>query len=415
MSRLLNYLTESFEDKLFYIIDNFMQQHNIPFKDIISGNYLGRLLNSFEDIFDVSIEVYVGNDKKYITGKVSLSPITITIELPNIQTEITYKDRLEFLSVLFHEIAHVRQLKPTNSNFDFEKYKKFSNNILLGMEYFLQNWERSPNAFYVAMGFLISDLNIVDITNKIKDIVNKFDNENEYIMEINRFFLSNYNTSVLEYITIAANILGFKHLKHHIDKTTIDRLKKLFDAFYKNLLNTYKKLKGYFERYNVLKEDYVDSMSIKREVNTAYTEIFVNPTPKEMRSLGDAVRFIIDFNNKKFYVWNANILHEEIMSLLYKKKLLKTSDMNSKTFWKYYYGGSGRVINNKIQEAYGTLDLENIEFGYLGGWIKSDQKWTNKWFEMSLMDLIMKELRYLNIITEEKKFIQTYYLTKDLS
>jgi len=55
--------------------------------------------------------------------------------------------------------------------------------------------------------------------------------------------------------------------------------------------------------------------------------VFVNPTRKEMmevRSSDKYIRFIIDKNNKNFYVFTAEVMHYEIVNKLQlgKKKIL---------------------------------------------------------------------------------------------
>jgi hypothetical protein len=53
-------------------------------------------------------------------------------------------------------------------------------------------------------------------------------------------------------------------------------------------------------------------------------EIFVNPSKKELRDAGEAIRFIADNKNKKLYVWNAtHAFHKETWKSIKKDNRLE--------------------------------------------------------------------------------------------
>lgn len=41
------------------------------------------------------------------------------------------------------------------------------------------------------------------------------------------------------------------------------------------------------------------------------SEVFINPTQKELREIGDTIRFLADANQERVYVWDSDILHRQ--------------------------------------------------------------------------------------------------------
>jgi hypothetical protein len=107
---------------------------------------------------------------------------------------------------------------------------------------------------------------------------------------------------------------------------------------------------------NYLQEEYLDRY--------ADWEIFVNPTPKELRSFS-SVRFIADNPSKKFYVSYSLVYHEYLFNYLKRKNLIE-SGIDS-------FMGMGPIKNSLI---------EFEDFSYDWGEPKDMNKyrWTMKYF-----------------------------------
>lgn len=54
--------------------------------------------------------------------------------------------------------------------------------------------------------------------------------------------------------------------------------------------------------YKHLKEEYLTRV---KSMIARSTEVFVNPSKKELMEIGQVIRFIADDKNKKVYVWDA--------------------------------------------------------------------------------------------------------------
>lgn len=59
---------------------------------------------------------------------------------------------------------------------------------------------------------------------------------------------------------------------------------------------------NYMRLYKYIKEEYLTR--VKSSI-AGSAEVFVNPSKKELREIGEVVRFIADNNTKKIYTWNA--------------------------------------------------------------------------------------------------------------
>jgi len=66
-----------------------------------------------------------------------------------------------------------------------------------------------------------------------------------------------------------------------------------------------------FDKY--LNEEYITAIRVRN----SSIPVFLNPDSKELRQVGSKIRFIIDFDNKNFYVFNAvEALHYSIFKEL---------------------------------------------------------------------------------------------------
>ena len=88
-------------------------------------------------------------------------------------------------------------------------------------------------------------------------------------------------------------------------------------------------------------EEYLKTVKSPYHWGKKYIEVFVNPTTKEIREFKtEGVRFIIDFKEKKIYVFEASTIHEVVFKELNVQKDKKTG------LYKNVYFGYGKVNEN---------------------------------------------------------------------
>jgi hypothetical protein len=91
-----------------------------------------------------------------------------------------------------------------------------------------------------------------------------------------------------------------------------------------------------------LKEEWFKTV---KNVDGDIFEIFVNPTKKELTDLYkdeiSYVRFLIDMKEEKVYVWDGDLLHEDVSRKI--KKPYKLGGV------KGYIWGDGRIVKSKIK------------------------------------------------------------------
>jgi hypothetical protein len=122
------------------------------------------------------------------------------------------------------------------------------------------------------------------------------------------------------------------------------------------------------------------------------SDVFCNPTKKELGELLEDVRFIINFKTKKLYVWNWDITHSDMARYLRKEELVPSTQIWSDEFQEYCYAGIGEVENGKIKFTYTSDCIKN--FGSCK-WLHdgTDDKWTKYYFSKPLIETVKK--RYL--------------------
>jgi len=146
-----------------------------------------------------------------------------------------------------------------------------------------------------------------------------------------------------------------------------------------------------FERY--LHEQYYDAL----QIGSHTFEIFINPSKKEIKEVsnysGRGYRFIIDFKQKKFYVWADVIFHEVVMDFMKEQGNKQIPD-----FQQYWYKGKmNDTIFTGSSDVYGyhsdhmyTLkkngDLEKL--------LKLDMSWLSRYIDVDSLRSLFNEYQY---------------------
>jgi hypothetical protein len=148
--------------------------------------------------------------------------------------------------------------------------------------------------------------------------------------------------------------------------------------------------------FDYLQEEYTARITGSHYGYKTEGELFVNPTPKELKSLKTegvvlSVRFIVNFKTKKLYVWRDDIVHYETAKILYKQQLIPSMNLNSKIFWKDCFAGIGDVYGNGKIELTGVSDYFISTDREYFKWLKLDDSWISQWFEGSLIDEIKNQ------------------------
>ncbi|MFW6172883.1 MAG: hypothetical protein ACOC5T_03990 [Elusimicrobiota bacterium] len=132
------------------------------------------------------------------------------------------------------------------------------------------------------------------------------------------------------------------------DDISTDELKKYF----------YKVEKYFYKGFGPIHEEF--SMLFKNNWNNKHVEVFENPSNKELREVGPYIRFILDGNVKKLYIWNSDIaLHGTVWKQLGGKKDLSfennvmfgESILKENKIKAYYINGIKRTDIRKVMFA----------------------------------------------------------------
>ena len=157
----------------------------------------------------------------------------------------------------------------------------------------------------------------------------------------------------------------------------------------------------------LIQEEFMDAWTDNRG---EFRELFVNPTIKEIKSIDNYVRYIIDLENKKLYVWDGDyLIHTQMVRRIQKQyNILKDVPITSnetayiETLDKYIQGHT-RLNQDHHSDLYDYMLLghamkkddfivcsEKFQTLY-----DSDMSWLNKYFgfyESGIKDMIMKYL-----------------------
>lgn len=135
-----------------------------------------------------------------------------------------------------------------------------------------------------------------------------------------------------------------------------------------------------------------------------YYEIYINPTSDEIAELGDNYRVVIDTKDKKVYVTDSELLHQDMVKVI--KTEGELQDFNYTMYWKfgkgvdrfitmdigetgYYVDSLSDIIlktrdSDKGDEIKSQIDLTiNSDFGWIRG----------KWFNHKKFQTALDEVR----------------------
>ena len=138
----------------------------------------------------------------------------------------------------------------------------------------------------------------------------------------------------------------------------------------------------------IISEEYVGSVIGNRGFmfKGGQTEVFMNPTLKEMKDaskaskgIPDHVRFIADFKNKNLFVFKADTFHVDVDSFL-REKGIELGGHRTDTVWCV-----GNITKGKLDYVSTDNTYENASV------MKMDDTWTSKWFNTPLLQSIRKE------------------------
>lgn len=258
------YLTESFEDKLFTLIDEFMQDKNVEGKDLLDTDTWKNLIGYLGDKFSVpAIQIRGPNILDMLTKKPDISGASsvegIIVDVPD--GPLTKKLRAGILSTLFHEMAHQLQIKEAKPDF-MKNYFPGGGGMMGYVVYFLQSIERPAQAIGAAVIAAFSGKDVMADLEKVKSNALKAKTGEEMGQAI-RSVLSEYSKMpvymqvTMENLFTVCNLIHGMHLQI-IPKEQKEKGVKLknelinkWSRFEKNFENSYKKFHGYFKRYNI--------------------------------------------------------------------------------------------------------------------------------------------------------------------
>lgn len=140
---------------------------------------------------------------------------------------------------------------------------------------------------------------------------------------------------------------------------------------------------------NYIQEEWV--AHVKGHWNTMYSgesDVFENPSKKELSQLKPDVRFFVNFKTKKVYVWDWDITHSDMAEQLVKEKLVPTNNIGQ-TFMKTCFAGIGKIEAGKIVYSRQSDCIYSIEKH--ANWLYSDDEWTLQYFRNNLIEDIKRE------------------------
>jgi len=135
-----------------------------------------------------------------------------------------------------------------------------------------------------------------------------------------------------------------------------------------------------------------------------YYEIYVNPTSDEIAELGDNYRVIIDAGEKKIYVTDSELLHEDMVKAI--KSEGELQDFNYTMYWKFGKGVDRFITMNIDETGYFADSLTDIILktrdsdkgdeikSQIDLLVNSNFKWVRgKWFNHNKFQSALDEVR----------------------
>ncbi len=259
--KFIHYLNESYEDKIFTLIDQFMQsKHLTTGKEVLDSWNL--LINYAGDTFGVNIMTMPAYDNK-LSGRTDDEGILIRV--PGLRDKLSDRLKADMLGTLFHELAHKMQEKSWSGMFmDYRNTKGDDEGLTGYSDYFLQKTERPSQAISMAIAAVVSGKDVIGDLQKVKSDAQKaktFKDANDAVG--NRIAeysdLEDYENKILKSLFL---VCGFTH-SLHLQTTDNPKLAALirkkkqefenkWNRFEKLFVSSYRKLHAYFKRYGII-------------------------------------------------------------------------------------------------------------------------------------------------------------------
>jgi hypothetical protein len=241
--RFNDYLVESFEDRLFKVLDDLHMQGKIE----LNVKNLAKIADAFETVFNARID-FVQSDNDTTAGLTSGNHVTIAIPTHR------HISGTDLLGTMFHELAHVRQ---NNAHMHFS-YKQPNDDSIWGFAvYFLQPQERPTKAISVAMSFIALNIDpqtaiklVDDCLTSVKDLDGAITALRSAIKSVGWTTLETGDIYNFCLVYTAIKALSYKNRGGVPDKNK-QELRNQWYVFYKNFRNSYKKLKFYIDKYGI--------------------------------------------------------------------------------------------------------------------------------------------------------------------
>jgi hypothetical protein len=256
-----NYLNESFEDKVFVLIDNFMQEKSITSGvDLLNSDTWKELLNYFTK--ETGIRISVGKSPvNNIRGESNIEGIRILVP----DGPVTNKTRGNALGTLFHEYNHQMQDKDKPIlSYDYVSISKNNHSLMEFCNYFLQKTERKSQSVSIAIASILSGYDVPALIGEIKEKTPKTKNFDEasYVFQTALASMKNLEEAQLAIFKSLFIVCGFVYSLHlqtgnpgedmDFVRKAKREIKNKWIRFEHNFNDTYKKFHAYFKRYGII-------------------------------------------------------------------------------------------------------------------------------------------------------------------
>lgn len=157
-------------------------------------------------------------------------------------------------------------------------------------------------------------------------------------------------------------------------------------------------------------------------LNNHDTDIFVNPSKKEIREILDGsygFRYFMDFKKKKLYLFSDNIFHRNVVSEGNRSKVEQELGMNWGDYWRgtdktiayIIMGDCDKNMNNLNSDAFNQFEggaesrNGNKAFSKLNELAKLDYTWLSKYgfSPASVRTMVLDTINYIDSYDNNKQ------------
>jgi len=259
--RLLDYLNESSEDKVFAAIDDFMATNDIAADKLTDDKTFKELIIHLGETFQIdSIKILPTNNTQ-LSGESSVEGIIVHIPR---SIKMDKKFKINILGVLLHEMSHMLLRSKTDPFFQLGYYSPGTNSDFYQFsKYVVQRIERPAQAVSSAIVAIVAGWDIVKDFDYIEEQGKKVKNLKE-INDLCHSVLNKldglpYEKIMFNSLILTCGFVSSMYLQIPDDPDEAKRIKPLirevenkWKRFRHNLDNSYKKFHAYFKRYNIL-------------------------------------------------------------------------------------------------------------------------------------------------------------------